>query len=133
MITAVADTHTAIWYLYNDPRLSANARLTIETAAQRGDEIGLSAISLVEVIYLEEKGKIPANTYNQLVSALNDPQSVLTEVVINSQVSQAMLQISRAAIPDMPDRIIAATALHLGVPVISRDGKIQLSNIQTIW
>ena len=33
----------------------------------------------------------------------------------------------------MPDRIIAATALHLGVPVISRDGKIRASTVATIW
>jgi PIN domain nuclease of toxin-antitoxin system len=33
----------------------------------------------------------------------------------------------------MPDRIIAATALSLGVPVISRDGKIRTSAVETIW
>ena len=33
----------------------------------------------------------------------------------------------------MPDRIIAATALHLGLPLISRDRKIQLSSVNTIW
>jgi PIN domain nuclease of toxin-antitoxin system len=33
----------------------------------------------------------------------------------------------------MPDRIVAATALHYGVPVISRDGRIRASNIRTIW
>jgi len=36
-------------------------------------------------------------------------------------------------IPDMPDRIIAATAVHLNVPIISRDGKIKLSDLDTIW
>ncbi|MCT7949962.1 hypothetical protein NG798_09205 [Ancylothrix sp. C2] len=41
--------------------------------------------------------------------------------------------VERHQVPDLPDRIIAATALHLGVPVISRDTKIQLSNINTIW
>ena len=29
--------------------------------------------------------------------------------------------------------IVAATAVYLGVPVISRDGKIRASNLQTIW
>jgi hypothetical protein len=33
----------------------------------------------------------------------------------------------------MPDRIIAATALYLRVPVISRDYEIQLSGVDTIW
>lgn len=35
---------------------------------------------------------------------------------------------------EMPDRIIAATALYLNFPLITRDHKIQaLQNIQTIW
>jgi PIN domain nuclease of toxin-antitoxin system len=33
----------------------------------------------------------------------------------------------------MPDRIIAATALHLSVPLITRDRKIHASSIETIW
>lgn len=32
----------------------------------------------------------------------------------------------------MPDRIVAATAVHLRVPVISRDRAIRLSNVETI-
>ena len=33
----------------------------------------------------------------------------------------------------MPDRIIAATALHLGLPLITRDQRIQSAGIKTIW
>jgi PIN domain nuclease of toxin-antitoxin system len=33
----------------------------------------------------------------------------------------------------MPDRIIAATGLIMGLPVISRDRKIQSSIVTTIW
>jgi PIN domain nuclease of toxin-antitoxin system len=32
MIAAVADTHTAVWYLFNNPQLSADARQAIEKA-----------------------------------------------------------------------------------------------------
>jgi predicted nucleic acid-binding protein len=41
-------------------------------------------------------------------------------------------QIGRAEIPDMPDRIIAATAVCLGVPLVMRDGKIRASAVRTI-
>jgi len=44
-----------------------------------------------------------------------------------------MRQVDRAQVPDLPDRIIAATALHLGLPLISRDRKIQLADVETIW
>jgi PIN domain nuclease of toxin-antitoxin system len=46
---------------------------------------------------------------------------------------QALRQVPRAQVPDMPDRIVAATAVYLGVPVISRDARIQSSIIQTVW
>lgn len=44
-----------------------------------------------------------------------------------------MQAISRATINDMPDRIIAATALRLNLPLVTRDRKIQAAQIQCIW
>lgn len=51
------------------------------------------------------------------------------------QKAAANAQLDAAKVPDMPDRIIAATALHLSlsVPVISKDARIQLSGLTTIW
>ena len=45
----------------------------------------------------------------------------------------AVAEISRAAVPDMPDRIIAATARRHGLPLVSRDRKIRACGIETIW
>ncbi len=45
----------------------------------------------------------------------------------------AVQQVSREQVPDLPDRIIAATALYLGVPLITRDRKIALSSVDTVW
>lgn len=39
---------------------------------------------------------------------------------------KALARVERTQIPDLPDRIIAATALYLQVPVISRERKIKL-------
>jgi predicted nucleic acid-binding protein len=44
-----------------------------------------------------------------------------------------MQVIPREEVPGMPDRIIAATGLHLGVPVLSRDRKIRAARLETIW
>lgn len=133
MIRAVADTHTVIWYLYADGRLSANARNTIEQAATNGDQIAFSAITLVEIVYLVEKGRIQADTFARLLSAIRGQESVLRVVPLDEAVAGSLHLIARDQVPDMPDRIIGATALTFGVPVISRDRKIQLSNVRTIW
>jgi len=52
---------------------------------------------------------------------------------LDLRVTQALQEIARNDVPDMPDRIIAATALCLGLPLISCDGKIRASIGETIW
>ena len=66
-------------------------------------------------------------------NALADPEYVIEEAPFNGEIMEAMLKVSRAEVPDMPDRIVAATGLHFGVPVISRDGRIRSSSVKTIW
>ncbi len=55
MIAGVADTHAALWHLFDDARLSATARGFIDDAASARRKIALSSISLAEVVYLIEK------------------------------------------------------------------------------
>ncbi len=133
MIAAVADTHAVVWYLYDDRRLSPAAGAFIDRAAQQGDAIGVSPITLIEIVYLAEKGRIQPQTLAIVATALQSSDSVLVEVPLDLNIAQALQQVAWAAVPDMPDRIIAATALYFQVPVISRDAKIQAANLQTIW
>jgi PIN domain nuclease of toxin-antitoxin system len=52
MLCAIADTHSIIWYLFGDQRLSQDARAFMEKAAAEGNQIGISAITLAEMVYL---------------------------------------------------------------------------------
>lgn len=133
MIAGVADTHTALWYLHKNPLLSAPAREFIDAAALSGDIIVLSPISLAEIVYLTEKKRIPASAYEELKNALADHEYVIEEAPFNARVVEAMRQVPRDSVPDLPDRIVAATAIYFGVPVLSRDGSIRASNVRTIW
>jgi PIN domain nuclease of toxin-antitoxin system len=63
MIAGIADTHTALWYLYDDRRLSAAAGDFIDEAGVRGGQIVVSSISLAEIVYLIEKNRLPENAY----------------------------------------------------------------------
>lgn len=51
-MSAVLDTHAAIWYLLDAKNLSETVSLLIDGAAASGTPTYISAISLVEVIYL---------------------------------------------------------------------------------
>jgi PIN domain nuclease of toxin-antitoxin system len=130
---ATTDTHGLIWYLQNDPRLGPNATQIFDECDQGMIVIYIPTICLVEIVYLQEKGRIPTNLRTLLSSRLQAGTTGLTLVPLTAEVADAVARIPRAEVPDMPDRIIAATALHLGLPLISRDRKIQLSSVPTIW
>ena len=60
-------------------------------------------------------------------------KTALQEVPVDAAIVEQMENVSRLEVPDMPDRIVAATALRFGVPIISRDRKIQAAKLNTIW
>jgi PIN domain nuclease of toxin-antitoxin system len=132
-VVAVADTHGFLWHVYDDPRLPAGTRSFIEAQGREGHQIGVSSITLVEILYLAEKGRIPGEAFTDVLAHLDRTGASYTEIAVDRLLVRSMERIARTEIPDMPDRIIAATALHLGVPLISRDRRIQASGIQTIW
>jgi PIN domain nuclease of toxin-antitoxin system len=133
MLVAIADTHAIIWYLLNDPQLSNRSRQFFEDAAGTGDQVGVSAISLVELVYLEEKNRVTSGILNLLFGALEQPDPLLVEFVVDRAITRKVREIPRFEVPDMPDRVISATALLHDVPVITRDQRIAASSVPTIW
>ncbi len=132
-MSAVLDTHTVLWYLANSHELSAIARKTIEDAIRDALDVHVSAISVVETVYLVERNKLPPTALQRLRSALTDPSTGLFIAPVDASVANALEKIPRSIVPDMPDRIIAATALHLNLPLVTRDRRLQGAGIQTIW
>lgn len=132
-IQYVVDTHTLLWFLYKDTCLSGLARTSLQTAEKSGGQIALSAITLIEILFLVEKKRVPSDALEQTLKALDQPDAFLVEISVDRSIMEMMRQVERLQVPELPDRIIVATALSLNVPVISHDHKIQGSQVRTIW
>jgi len=128
------DTHAVIWYLAKSPEMSATARTAVNDAVSKGFLILLPTISIVEIVYLIEKNRLIPQTLTSLMPFLRLPNSSFIAQDLTPEIAQTLAQIPRLTVPDMPDRIIAATALYLNIPLVTKDHKIQaLQNIKTIW
>ncbi len=125
----VVDTHIIVWYFLNSKQLSLQASEAIDLA----QTVYVPSISLVELIYLVEKGKLPQIALDRLIQALDQAETHWAVVPLDTNVAQTIARIPRGTIPDMPDRIIAATALYLKVPLVTCDRKILAADIPTIW
>jgi PIN domain nuclease of toxin-antitoxin system len=132
-MSVVLDTHTVLWYLAYSKELSSVARTTIEDAIRDNRDVHVSAISLIETVYLVERQRIPLAALQRLRSSLSDARSGLIIAFVDSDVADSLQSVPRDIVPDIPDRIIAATALHLGLPLVTRDRRLQGAGIETIW
>ena len=130
----VVDTHTLIWHLQGSARLSSKAS-SILSQVDNGRAVAIiSTIVLVEMIYLAEKHRIDGDLVDSVIRLLGTHSENYRLAPLDLPVTQSLRRIPRSAVPDMPDRIIAATALALGVPLLSRDSVMtQVPEIQTIW
>jgi PIN domain nuclease of toxin-antitoxin system len=133
MPSVAVDTHTIVWYPNDDPNISSAAAAALDRATAEGEIIHVPSVCLVELTYLIEKGRIPALARERLVRAIDDPSTPCRLAPLDRDVVNALERVNRHEVPDLPDRVICATALALGVPLVSRDGKIRAAQIQTIW
>lgn len=133
MSAVVADTHALVWYLSEPETLSRNAVAAFRQAISSEQPIYLSAISIVAICYLVEKGKLAAHALDQLIEAIEGGERGLVVASLDQAVAEAVGQIPRRLVPDLPDRVIAATAFHLGLPLVTRAAQIRSVNITTIW
>ncbi len=88
---------------------------------------------MVETVYLIEGGRVPIEALRRLESALKDPASDVVVTPLDADVAEAVYKVPRDIVPDMPDRIIAATALHLNASLVTRDRRVQSAGVRTIW
>ena len=126
----ITDTHSLIWYLTNDKRLSRKAYLIFE-GCDRGEEIiVIPTIVLAEIIYICEKKRLNIE-FKSILEKINNslnyqPLSLTLDIILKI--------IDMIEIPDMHDRIIIASTSMIDGILITKDRTIRKSNlVKTLW
>lgn len=131
----VCDTHPLLWHLASDRRLSKPAREIFKSADAGLSQVFVPGIVLIEMVYLTEKGVVKREFLERTFALLDMPNGSYQVAVLDQRVAQIMLeQVPWAAVPELADRIMVATAVSLGLPLISKDQTIRDAGIaQIVW
>jgi PIN domain nuclease of toxin-antitoxin system len=128
------DTHTLVWHLTSDRRLSQAAQYIMQQADAGRDQVVIPSICVVELIYLMERGRVRTALMTQVLSAMQSPAANYTVAALDAPVALAVRQVPRATVPDMPDRVIAATAIVRGLHLVTRDARLRaLPDVTCVW
>lgn len=122
------DTHTWAWSLTGDARLSASATAAMEQA----ETVSISAISLFEIGQKVRLGKWPEMEplVSRLIGLSGEQGGRLLDTSPHASLLAAMLTWEHR---DPFDRLIAATAITRGLPLISADAAFDALAGQPQW
>ncbi|MCK4763806.1 MAG: PIN domain-containing protein [Candidatus Aminicenantes bacterium] len=125
----LADTVAVLRYLARIGRIGKEAREILKATDEGENLIYISVISMVEIMYLTEANKIPVD-FNSIKEKIlrSDNYRIIDlsmEIVGIAKENKGL---------ELHDRLIVATGIYLGTPILTCDKAIVDSNsIEVIW
>jgi PIN domain nuclease of toxin-antitoxin system len=128
-VKLLLDTHTLLWWLADDPALSAPARKAISA---RRNTVLVSAASAWDIATKHRIGKLPGvepviNRFHELIHA--DGFEVLAITHVHALRAGAYPHAHR----DPFDRLLAAQAELEGAKLVSCDAALDLFPVKRLW
>ena len=125
MMRLLLDTHALIWALEGGARLSEKARAAIEDGE---NDILVSAVSAWEIEIKKALGRLEAP--DDLLEAVDEVGFTKKDLGFSTARRLQKLPLLHK---DPFDRMLIATALEEGVPLVSRDRKIAQYDVKLFW
>src|SRR5277367_5730548 len=116
------DTHAVLWLLGAPERLSIAAARALEDTAIAGTELAVSCLSLYEIAYGVARNRIVIR--ESIESFLAKVEADLLVLPVTRAIAIAAAGLISPFPGDPFDRIIAATALTEGIPLVTADERI---------
>jgi PIN domain nuclease of toxin-antitoxin system len=126
------DTHVVLWLTTDPGKLSVKATSAITDARMNADGLAISDITLLELTTLTSKGRLRLDI--SLESFLHEIESRFVVLPITARACARAMSLPPSYPNDPADRIIGATSLVEGLPLLTADREIRRSkSVQTIW
>ena len=121
-----------LWLALEPGKISRKARLSIEERRARGEAIAISDITLLEIATTERKARIKLDV--TLETFLSEIEARCVVLPITGRVCVRAIGLPASYPRDPADRLIGATALVEGIPLVTADQDIRSSKaVNTIW
>lgn len=127
----VLDTHVWLWWVSEPSLLSLTAQESIDQAISQGQKLHLSTISTWEVALLVNKGRLRLTLSARSWVSKTEALSLFEFIPVTNSIALRSVQLKMH--PDPADRLIVATALELGLPLVTKDDKLRQLGIDTVW
>lgn len=126
------DTHVIVWLAFAPHRISPKAKSALQETVETGSKTCISPITLYEIGFLANRKRIQLNVSIESFLYQVADEFLLKPITVELIVEAAQFPLSFPG--DPMDRIIAATALTQGIPLVTADERIRRSKVvKTIW
>lgn len=125
------DTHIVVWLAFEPDKLSKRAKEAIRAARRKG-ELAIAGITLFELAWLVEKGRI--ETSLSVESFVRECACKVTVFPITPEIAARAVSFPDSYPKAPQDRLIGATALVEGLGLVTRDKAIRESGlVPVVW
>jgi PIN domain nuclease of toxin-antitoxin system len=129
----VLDTHAWIWFISNPDLLSKRAKKAVN-AAVKDKSLLISSISAWEIALLVAKKRIKLTLDVTDWIAKSESLPFIQFLPVTNSIAVKSVNLPLPLHPDPADRIIIATALSVGAPLVTKDKKLlDYAPVKTIW